>query len=101
MGIEMNSKTKKKATLHGHPIQIGSTLGDLLRELCLDINAFHQYLRDHAKVLVPCMQGAPKSKTGSSASPPTIEVSNFRRLIRGYGCELISRPHPKNSFFAK
>ena len=54
--------------LPGHSIRIGSTLEYLLRGLPFDVmkvkgrwnsDAFHQYLRDHAKVLAPYMQAAP------------------------------------------
>jgi hypothetical protein len=54
--------------MHGHSIRIGSTLEYLLRGLPFDVvkakgrwksDAFHQYLRDHAKVLAPYMQAAP------------------------------------------
>ena len=53
---------------HGHSIRIGSTLEYLLRGLPFDVmkakgrwnsDAFHRYLRDHARVLAPYMQAAP------------------------------------------
>ena len=52
----------------GHSIRIGSTLEYLLRGLPFDVvkvkgrwnsDAFHEYLRDHAKILAPFMQKAP------------------------------------------
>lgn len=55
--------------LKGHSIRIGSTLEYLLRGLPFDVmkvkgrwnsDAFHQYLRDHAKVLAPYMQKEPE-----------------------------------------
>lgn len=55
-------------SLHGHSIRIGSTLEYLLRGVPFDVmkikgrwssDAFHKYLRDHAKVLAPYMQAAP------------------------------------------
>lgn len=58
----------KLQRLSGHSIRIGSTLEYLLRGLPFDVmkvkgrwnsDAFHQYLRDHAKVLAPYMQAAP------------------------------------------
>jgi len=58
----------KLPRLPGHSIRIGSTLEYLLRGLPFDVmkvkgrwnsDAFHQYLRDHAKVLAPYMQAAP------------------------------------------
>ena len=58
----------KVPRLPGHSIRIGSTLEYLLRGLPFDVmkvkgrwrsDAFHQYLRDHAKVLAPYMQEAP------------------------------------------
>lgn len=58
----------KLPRLHGHSIRIGSTLEYLLRGLPFDVmkvkgrwnsDAFHQYLRDHAKILAPYMQAAP------------------------------------------
>ena len=60
--------TAKLQRLPGHSIRIGSTLEYLLRGLPFDVmkakgrwnsDAFHQYLRDHAKVLAPYMQAAP------------------------------------------
>ena len=54
-------------SLQGHSIRIGSTLEYLLRGVPFDVmkvkgrwnsDAFHQYLRDHAKVLAPYMQAA-------------------------------------------
>lgn len=62
------TKTAKLQRLHGHSIRIGSTLEYLLRGLPFDVvkvkgrwnsDAFHQYLRDHAKILAPYMQAAP------------------------------------------
>ena len=58
----------KLQQLHGHSIRIGSTLEYLLRGLPFDVmkvkgrwnsDAFHDYLRDHAKILAPYMQAAP------------------------------------------
>ena len=58
----------KLPKMPGHSIRIGSTLEYLLRGLPFDVmkvkgrwssDAFHQYLRDHAKVLAPYMQAAP------------------------------------------
>ena len=54
--------------IKGHSIRIGATLEYLLRGLPFDVmkakgrwnsDAFHKYLRDHAKVLAPYMQKAP------------------------------------------
>ena len=62
------AKAAKLQRLHGHSIRIGSTLEYLLRGLPFDVvkvkgrwnsDAFHQYLRDHAKILAPYMQAAP------------------------------------------
>ena len=54
--------------IKGHSIRIGATLEYLLRGLPFDMmkvkgrwnsDAFHKYLRDHAKVMAPYMQTAP------------------------------------------
>ena len=54
--------------IKGHSIRIGATLEYLLRGLPFDVmkvkgrwnsDAFHKYLRDHARVLAPYMQKAP------------------------------------------
>jgi len=54
--------------LKGHSIRIGSTLEYLLRGIPFDVmkvkgrwnsDAFHEYLRDHARILAPYMQDAP------------------------------------------
>ena len=54
--------------IKGHSICIGATLEYLLRGLPFDVmktkgrwnsDAFHRYLRDHARVLAPYMQRAP------------------------------------------
>jgi len=58
----------KLTSLHGHSIRIGSTLEYLLRGTPFEVmkvkgrwnsDAFHKYLRDHAKILAPYMQAAP------------------------------------------
>jgi hypothetical protein len=58
----------KLPLLKGHSVRIGSTLEYLLRGLPLEVmkvkgrwqsDAFHRYLRDHARVLAPYMQEAP------------------------------------------
>ena len=71
MFLKRLSKAASDAGLErmpGHSIRIGSTLEYLLRGLPFDVmktkgrwnsDAFHQYLRDHAKVLAPYMQAAP------------------------------------------
>ena len=62
------ASTANLPPLQGHSIRIGSTLEYLLRGLPFDVmkvkgrwqsDAFHRYLRDHAKVLAPYMQEAP------------------------------------------
>lgn len=54
--------------MHGHSIRIGSTMEYLFRGMPFDVmkakgrwnsDAFHGYLRDHARVLAPYMQAAP------------------------------------------
>lgn len=54
--------------LKGHSIRIGSTLEYLLRGVPFDVmkvkgrwnsDAFHEYIRDHARVLAPYMQDTP------------------------------------------
>lgn len=66
--LEKAAKDAKLPTMKGHSIRIGSTLEYLLRGLPFDVmkvkgrwksDAFHTYLRDHAKVLAPYMQAAP------------------------------------------
>jgi hypothetical protein len=63
------AKAARLEPLKGHSIRIGSTLEYLLRGLPFDVmkvkgrwnsDAFHQYLRDHAKVLAPYMQKEPE-----------------------------------------
>jgi hypothetical protein len=58
----------KLPELKGHSIRIGSTLEYLLRGLPFDVmkvkgrwnsDAFHEYIRDHARVLAPYMQSSP------------------------------------------
>ena len=66
--------------IKGHSIRIGSTLEYLLRGLPFDVmkvkgrwnsDAFHKYVRDHARVMAPYMQKAPPPTfmTNSSALP--------------------------------
>ena len=58
----------KLPALTGHSIRIGSTLEYLLRGIPFDVmkvkgrwnsDAFHEYIRDHARVLAPYMQDTP------------------------------------------
>ena len=66
--LTVAANAAKLPQMHRHSIRIGSTLEYLLRGLPFDVmklkgrwnsDAFHQYLRDHAKVLAPYMQAAP------------------------------------------
>ena len=99
----------KLQRLPGHSICIGSTLEYLLRGLPFDVvkvkghwnsNAFHQYLRDHAKVLALYMQVAPPDMSRSKAWQDKIyqicqEIRDIKQQTRNKERHILNKGAPK------